>query len=235
MSGHIDNGKHVSLCRNLQPAFALLLRAFEYAEDANCDLWEFAVEIGSLRKLGLSEIDFRWLVRKGYIEHAREMTLPGDQERHFRPEGKPVFCNRTCFVLTNDGISNARFVTVDHSLSNDENSDLVEVNGSIVQESTPHWDEEVRELRLGGMVVKRYKWQAVNQQLVLSTFQEEDWCTRIDDPLPPQPEQDSKRRLSDTIKCLNRNQQNSLIRFRGDGTGEGVIWELASGCAEGNG
>ena len=39
-------------------------------------------------------------------------------------------------------------------------------------------------------------------------------------------EQDPKRRLSDTTKCLNRKQTNELIRFRGDGTGEGVTWEL---------
>ena len=49
--------------------------------------------------------------------------------------------------------------------------------------------------------------------------------SRIDDPLPPQAEQDSKRRLSDTIKCLNNKQINELIRFHGDGTGEGITWE----------
>ena len=40
--------------------------------------------------------------------------------------------------------------------------------------------------------------------------------------------QDPKRRLSDTIKCLNRKQANSLIHFRGDGTGEGIVWEFAA-------
>ena len=32
--------------------------------------------------------------------------------------------------------------------------------------------------------------------------------------------------LNDTIKCLNRKQKNALLHFRGDGTGEGVIWEV---------
>jgi hypothetical protein len=31
--------------------------------------------------------------------------------------------------------------------------------------------------------------------------------------------------LHDTIKCPNRGQVNHLLRFRGDGTGEGVLWE----------
>ena len=56
-----------------------------------------------------------------------------------------------------------------------------------------------------------------------------------DDPLPPHAEQDSNsRRLSDTIKCLNRKQMNELIHFRGDGTGEGVIWERLAhaGCKD---
>lgn len=237
MSGQVETGRHAKLCSKLKPAFALLLEAFEYADDANCDMWEFAVGTRSLQEFGLSEIDFRWLVRSGYVEHAREMTLSGDHKRQFRPEGKSVFCNRTCFVLTKDGVSKARLVTAGQTLSAADDTDSVEgngkANGNAVQELVPHWDEETHELRLDGKMVKRYKWQAVNQQLVLSSFQEEGWPARIDDPLPPQPEQDSKRRLSDTIKCLNRKQQNPLIHFRGDGTGEGVIWELANGDAEG--
>ena len=57
-------------------------------------------------------------------------------------------------------------------------------------------------------------------------FEEEEWPPRIDHPLPQMPEQDPRRRLHDTIKCLNRNQKHPLIRFHSDGTGEGVVWEL---------
>ncbi len=92
--------------------------------------------------------------------------------------------------------------------------------------SVPTWDSERRELRISGMAVKRFKWTAANQEAILAAFEEEGWPDRIDDPLPPKPGQDSKRRLSDTIKCLNRKQINQLIHFRGDGTGEGVTWEL---------
>ena len=79
---------------------------------------------------------------------------------------------------------------------------------------------------MNGSIVKRFKWQAVNQELVLGAFQEDGWPAVIDDPLPPKPEQDSKRRLHDTIKALNRNQLHKAIRFHGNGTGEGIRWSL---------
>jgi hypothetical protein len=60
----------------------------------------------------------------------------------------------------------------------------------------------------------------------LSAFEEDRWPPVIDDPLPPKPEQDTKRRLHDTIKALNRNQHRDAIRFHGNGTGEGIRWEL---------
>ena len=79
---------------------------------------------------------------------------------------------------------------------------------------------------MGDVLVKQFKLPSPNQETVLMAFQEEGWPPRIDDPLPPHPELDPKRRLHDTIKCLNHNQQNRLIQFHGDGTGEGVLWEL---------
>jgi hypothetical protein len=90
----------------------------------------------------------------------------------------------------------------------------------------PSWDEQRQELRLGDRVVKRYLTPAPNQQLILATFHEEGWPVHIDDPLPPGPFDDPKRRLHDTINSLNRHHKERLIRFVGDGTGEGVRWEL---------
>jgi hypothetical protein len=91
----------------------------------------------------------------------------------------------------------------------------------------PYWDYQRRVLWFDQTVVKEFRWQAANQERVLAAFQEEDWPARILDPLAPLPACVMKRRLSDTIKCLNRSQRNPLIRFLGDGTGEGVRWENA--------
>ena len=61
--------------------------------------------------------------------------------------------------------------------------------------------------------------------LVLSVFEEEGWPRHIDDPLPHVENLEPKRRLHDTIQCLNRKHRVSLLRFLGDGTGLGVCWE----------
>jgi len=81
-----------------------------------------------------------------------------------------------------------------------------------------------RELRWANQLVKCYRLPAPNQEVILAALEEEMWPPRMDDPLPRQPDQDPKQRLHDTIKNLNRHQVNSLLVFKGDGTGEGVQW-----------
>ncbi len=90
----------------------------------------------------------------------------------------------------------------------------------------PHWDEQRRILRVGQHAVKHFRRPSPNQEAILAAFEEEGWPRRIDDPLPPHGEQPTKCRLHDTIKWLNRHHQPRLIRFFGDGTGEGVYWEF---------
>jgi hypothetical protein len=77
---------------------------------------------------------------------------------------------------------------------------------------------------VGSRVVKEYRVPCPNQEAVLAAFEEEGWPHRIDDPLSPQGEIEPKSRLHDTIKRLNRHHKEPLIRFQGDGTGEGVCW-----------
>jgi hypothetical protein len=91
----------------------------------------------------------------------------------------------------------------------------------------PVWDPDRQELRLGSTVVKQFKVPAINQEIVLASFQEEGWPVRIDDPLPPQAGFEPKRRLHETITSLNRNQKRRLISFHGDGSGQGVRWQPA--------
>lgn len=66
------------------------------------------------------------------------------------------------------------------------------------------------------------------QEAILAAFQEEGWPPRIDDPLPGRAEQDPKRRLNNAIKKLNGCRLARVIRFSGDGTGEGVKWKLVT-------
>jgi hypothetical protein len=81
---------------------------------------------------------------------------------------------------------------------------------------------------VGVEIVKEFKLPSPNQETVLMAFEEEGWPPRIDDPLSPLPQLDPRRRLHDTIKALNRKQKQDLIRFMGDGSGEGIRWELTA-------
>ena len=210
----------------IRAALAQLAEAHQYAQDAGRDVWDFAVEIHSLCTLGLTRSDFRWLVCKGYVEHAREVTQLGEDGRAFRPSGDLTFTKRTCFVLTETGALLARSARDASPTSPELASDQTGGDGDdLAGPQVPEWDPQRHELRVGGRLVKRFKLPSPNQETILMAFQEEGWPPSIDDPLPPQPEQDPKRRLYDTVKSLNRNQKNRLIRFMGNGTGNGVRWE----------
>jgi hypothetical protein len=223
-----------------------LLEAFEFARELDRPAWDFAVEIQSLREMGLTNNEFRWLVCKGLVEHGCETTRVRQSFRTFRRQHGLVFGRRSCFVLTQAGVEFARSLTeipaAPHSRVVDgesgtvpsaplepESPDVVVRSGKPSManpNSTPKWDLERRELRVGSHIVKQFKTPAANQERILAAFEEEGWPARIDDPLPPQIDQDPKRRLHDTINSLNRNQKRRLIRFMGDGTGEGIRWCL---------
>ena len=80
-----------------------LAEAYQYAMDADCDVWDFAIELPNLLACGLTRSDLRWLAIKGYVEHAWEVTEPRDARRRFRQERNLLFTERTCFVLTPAG------------------------------------------------------------------------------------------------------------------------------------
>ena len=104
----------------------------------------------------------------------------------------------------------------------------------VVPELRPFWDSERRELKLGEWLIKCFRVPANNQTTILAAFEEDRWPPRIDDPIPPRYDQDPKRRLHDTINSLNRNQQHPLLRFLGDGSGHGILWELVRSTTQVN-
>lgn len=92
----------------------------------------------------------------------------------------------------------------------------------------PWWDPERCVLLLDGEVIKQIQRPvtARNQVRILNAFQEDCWRPRIDDPLPRLPEADGSRQLADAVRRLNQGLLR--IRFRRDGTGEGIRWEVVS-------
>ncbi|MCE9607384.1 MAG: hypothetical protein K8U03_21065 [Planctomycetia bacterium] len=226
------------LSQRMIAGLTFLLQAREYADDVQTDHWDFALELRELRSVDLINSDLRWLVMKGYVEHARETTLPGESQRSFRRTKGLSFTKQTCFVLTDSGVEAAHALGV-FETQMDHVADATPPQAEPAAKKVapppaaepaprvlPRWDGDMQELRVNGVIVKQFKVPAPNQEMILSAFQEENWPVRIDDPLPPHPDQDSKRRLHDTIVSLNRNHKSRFIRFMGDGTGEGVRWTL---------
>src|SRR5690606_33281778 len=175
-------------------ALIVLLEAAEYASDTKSDRWDFAVAIWDLRELGLNDNDFRFLVKKQWVEHAREVTVQGTNGREFRPAGDLTFNRRTCFILTDTGIAQAQDLADDCPQAVAPLLIPDSANSFLLRHEMPCWHAETRELWIGDKLAKRFKRHAENQEIILNAFQEEGWPARIDDPLPPQPEQDSKRR-----------------------------------------
>jgi hypothetical protein len=252
--------------REYSAAALLLLKAADFAESERRSPWDFAVELDDLRRLGLSRSDLRWLICRGWLEHAAELSSSGSAERVFRPTGRLTFRKNSCFILTSTGRATAfHLISTSLSPATTTSSPGVETreepphasfeaseraaqsaanqqpaygdqptasgNGAPPQQNTllkPCWDPDLNRLTLGDLVVKEYRTPAPNQQLILSAFQEENWPPRIDDPLPPHPDQDPKRRLHETVVSLNRNQRNPVLKFSGDGSGLGVRWITSS-------
>ena len=195
---------------------------------------------------GLSDNDLRWLILKGVVEHAIEVTQSGEDVRSFRPTAGCTLSERACFIWTEkaqefafadaDGTAGQRNTQNGHAVTaNGHNARIVAVPLTVDLVKNPTWDRDRQELRWGEYVVKQFKVPSPNQETILAAFEEEHWPPRIDDPLPPKCDQDPKRRLHDTINTLNRNQKNSLIRFLGDGSGQGVRWEPMGRSLTGNG
>jgi hypothetical protein len=88
----------------------------------------------------------------------------------------------------------------------------------------PHWDDDARELRYRGQlirVVKRPK-QANNIVTILRAFQAAGWPKRIVDPFGRKPSDETRRR---DIENLNKLLLKPLLKFACDGNGTGFLWK----------
>jgi hypothetical protein len=218
---------------HLHEALGLLLQAHEYALELRQDVWDFAVEWHVLRETRLTNSDLRWLVGIGYVEHAVEITGSNDHARQFRRTPLLTIADSTCLVLSRDGVAAAQEIcgglgVIQIAAPRNGSRRLAVAD---VGPKQPRWDCQRRQLKVGVDIVKEFKLPSPNQETVLMAFEEEGWPPRIDDPLSPLPQLDPRRRLHDTIKALNRKQKRDLIRFMGDGSGEGIRWELTDKAA----
>jgi len=225
------------LCDGLEK----LAQAYRYAYDTDSSIWDFAVELETLIKIGLNYNDLRWLLLKDYIEHALERTSRNHQHREYESACDSRFHENSCFVLSDLGydfntkmktaVLASRSTVVSqvngfNPVDQSETEPQVQAVYYANPEPSPAWYAETHEFYVGTKLVKEFKLPSANQETILTAFQEEGWPKRIDDPLPPGHGVDPRRRLHDTIRGLNRNQKVKMIRFMADGTGEGIRWKL---------
>ena len=213
----------------VRDALVELLQDHAYAIDLSQDVWVFATGIERLRRFGISDNDIRWMLGKGWLKHGYQINTSNDNGRNL--QHAEFLDERSCFVLTESGVSIAEKST-GFIFRNDRDTipNLnVDVNGASAtacrQEIEPSWDAERQRLYVGGVLVKEFKVPSPNQSTILMAFDEEHWPCRIDDPLPCSSDVNPKERLRYTIKSLNKHQKVKAIRFHGDGSGEGIIWE----------
>lgn len=224
-SDRLPEGLTAAASVNLLAGLGQLFEAAAWAREAGRPVWDFAVEIEGVRAAGLTNCALRWLVCKGYVEHALETTPSGSEERRFEREGRLSFSQGTCFVLTERG-ADLLPKRVRPVKAGGGRLPRFRHGRGVVPRAGPHWDADCRLLSVGGKVVKQFRLPAGNQELILTVLEELGWPPHLDDPLPPVAEMDPTQRLRDTIRRLNGNQRNRLIRFHGDGHGSGLRWEL---------
>lgn len=220
-SSHIEWKNFVD--EELKATLHTLRQLNAYAKQKRVRLDSFAVSINDFRLWGHSEMQLRILVMEGVLIHIKETTVGLSRSRKFENGGTNAFEKSSCFLL-----SESQDETIGGLLARDgyEGKRPSSAPSIDLDSTSPFWDPRHRKLMYSGKLVKHFRCPAHNQETILSAFQEEEWPPRISDPLPPSNASDSKQRLHDTIRSLNRNQANSLIKFGGDGTGEGVVWEV---------
>jgi hypothetical protein len=153
-----------ALLRRGQAALAILTEARQFAQELRRNIWDFSVEIATLQELGLTTNDLRWLVCKGFVQHACETTAEQDDRRVFKPEIALAFSPRSCCVLTDAGAeflsSTATPLGFRQELPTAGHGDRT--NGAPVR-PLPKWDRDRQELRVGKLVVKQFsRRQTIN-------------------------------------------------------------------------
>lgn len=202
-------------------------KAIDYADACGQPREEFAFNTVQLRQVGLNEHEVRFLFHLGLIEPVEEVETRG-LKRVFKAAGQ-LYGARVCYFLTDSGVQIANLIVNGTQQPKSESLPQQQAKTDPVSFTrepvgAPKWDVRSRTLSVANVVVKTFRFSAQNQVAILNAFEEENWSPTVYDPLTPSDGVEPKRRLHDTIKCLNKRHVNKVIRFSGDGTGQGVCW-----------
>ncbi|MBI3861042.1 MAG: hypothetical protein HY290_04020 [Planctomycetia bacterium] len=215
----------------LSSGLAVLLEAYDWSRDSDFNPEQiapeqFAVGIEQLRAAGMSDTHLIWLVCRKHANHLHEFTAPGDKVRTFRDLGMNLG-PRSRFVLTDGGSEFARPICAKRKRRNGApvGSRVLAIHQPSSSAQRPQWNAERRQLLFDNEVIMQLTGRHGNQELILQTFEEDNWPTRIDDPLPNRKAGDQKQRLRGAVEKLNARSLIPRIHFSCDGN-EGICWSL---------
>ena len=155
---------------SLREAFSKLAHAEACAHDSGCSIWEYAIEIERLLANGLWASDLRWLVNKGYVAHAVEVTRSQDTTRRFQPCDNLSFSQRTCFVFTEAGsllAANAGLQSPEFRPGDSPGEFPRLAHSDKGSSGVPGWDYGLRILHVDGRIVKQYRVPSPGQEAIL--------------------------------------------------------------------
>jgi hypothetical protein len=200
-----------------------LLGARREAEKKGLPPRHHPVSLESFRTQGIEDVFLAWLLYQGHVEHLRLPARRRGGRTSPYPVASTVLDAESAFVLTPEGAAFASSLparprrAIEDAFPTDW--ERVRLGGLV-----PRYEAGERVFRWGKHILKRFRQPASNQEIVLMAAEELGWPKWFDDPLPVAPRLNSKVRLHETIKALNRNQCPHLIHFKGDGTGTRVGW-----------
>lgn len=206
-------------------AYLYMLSACDEARTQRLSPTDVPVECQRLRQVGISEGFLIWMLYQGHVAHF-QATSQADERTGWVFEPSTVLGDRSALALTQLGELFGGFL-LEKLLLSEDSKEFEWAWGLLrVGDCTPRYDAENRVFTWGRQLLKRYHQPSANQELVLVTAEELGWISWFDDPLPRGKNGNPKVRLHDTIKNLNRHQSPHLVKFKGNGTGTRVGWEL---------
>jgi hypothetical protein len=183
------------------------------------------VPLALLEDKGVSRDVLLWLLYQGHVEHLGATTTTNGSDGLVIRDSLTLD-EGSSFALTKRGEAFANLFLV-RILFSERDSDFESTWAMLtLGELLPSYQPEERQFAWGRHVLKSFRQPAANQEIILSAAEEMGWPDWFDDPLPRRGRNSPKARLHDTIKDLNRRQRLSFVRFKGDGTGTRVGWEL---------
>jgi hypothetical protein len=204
-------------------AYLDLLAARWLAQARRRDPWERPVPVGALRQRGIHDGLLLWLRHQDQVVHLdRRLASP---QRSPRPATTLLPTEASGFALTPQGERFADSFLHDVLLAPGLAPFQAAWDRLVLAPVLPQYDVDQRILHWGRHILKQYRQPSLNQEIVLATADELRWPPWFDDPLPRFLGMNPKVRLHNTVKALNRNQQNYFIHFKGDGTGTRIGWE----------